>query len=95
MNTNIVRANDVPSLVVLPSTTTPTSQIGLNKQVESQSNINIHVEDLVDAIEFEDQLAYDQETQLVSMNREQKLLEAEIEQREDELHIERKTKDGD
>ena len=45
---------------------------------------------VLNEIEFEERKSYEQETRLASMNREQQILEAEIERREDELHIEKK-----
>jgi len=45
---------------------------------------------VLNEIEFEERKSYEQEARLASMNREQQTLEAEIERREDELHIEKK-----
>ena len=45
---------------------------------------------VLNEIEFEERKSYEQEARLASMNREQQTLEAEIERREDELHIEKR-----
>jgi hypothetical protein len=47
---------------------------------------------VLNEIEFEERKSYEQEARLASMNREQQTLEAEIERREDELHIEKNSR---